>query len=128
MYGWTITKTPLFVSGWINNMAARANSRFWLADFKKIFSETTGSNLTKLYWNDVWLVFHKNTSFCSGRINNMAARANSRFWLADFKKNLLLWNFWVELYQTLQEWCMGSPSQKYLFSFWLNKHGSQGQF
>ena len=39
--------------------------------------------------NDVWMVLHKTTSFSFGWINNMASRANSRFWLADFKKSPL---------------------------------------
>ena len=33
------------------------------------------------------MVLHKNTTFRCGWINNMAASANSRFWLADFQKS-----------------------------------------
>ena len=42
-------KVHYLSSGWTIKMAARANSLFWLVDFQKIFSETTGPNITKHY-------------------------------------------------------------------------------
>ena len=56
---------------------------------------------------------HKNITFSSDRKNKMAARGDYFFWLAIFKDLLL--NYWAKCDQTLREWCMGVPSQKYNF-------------
>ena len=44
-------------------------------------------------------------------------------------KNLLLWNYWTEFNQTLQEWSMDGPAQNFLILFRLNKqNGRQSRF
>ena len=72
----------------INKMAAK-----WIILIGRIsnifFSETTWPNLTKLYRNDVWMILDKNTTFRSGWKKKMAAKANSRSYLADFQNSSL---------------------------------------
>ena len=83
--GWSSTKVLILFR--LNKQNGR-QSRFFIliGRFSKIFvSETTGQNLTKLCKNDLWMVLHKYTSFCSGWTNKMAARADSLFWLAEFQ-------------------------------------------
>ena len=79
-------------------------SRFFIliGRFSKIFFyKTAGPNSTKLCKNDYWMVLHKNSSFYSGWINKMAARADSLFWLAEFQ-NIFLWNYWAQFNQTIR--------------------------
>ena len=45
----------------------------------------------------------------------MAAMDNSQFWLAEFFKNLLLWNHLAKLNQTIQEASMRGPLLNFLF-------------
>ena len=92
-----------------NKMAAKGIILIgWFSNI--FFSETTGPNLTKLYKNDICMVLHKKTSFCSGWTNKMAARANSLFWLADFQKSSPLKRIKPNFARIIYEWsCTNFP-------------------
>ena len=75
-----------YFSFWLNNQDGRqVLFSILIGQFSIIVcSETTVSNITQ---HNVWMVLNNNTTFHSGWTNNMATRANSLFWLADFQKS-----------------------------------------
>jgi hypothetical protein len=70
-------KVSSFRSVWPTNMAAKSNSCFWLANVKKIFSETAWPNGAKLYRKHLCKVLYKVSSFRSVWPTHMAAKSNS---------------------------------------------------
>ena len=60
------------------NMAAKGNSCFWLANVKKIFSETAWPNGAKLDRKHLCKILYKTSSFGSIRPTNMTAVTKNR--------------------------------------------------
>ena len=76
----------------------------------KIFSsETTGPIATKLLWNDPWMAPFQKCVRWSQLPTKMAAKLKIEKVGMKFKKNLLLWNYWANLNQTLLKWSLGGP-------------------
>ena len=75
-------------------------------------SETTEPISTKLCWNDPWVAPFQNCVRWSWLPTKMATKLKieKRGW--NLKKNLLLWNYWANLNQTLLKWSLGGPLSK----------------
>ena len=80
---------------------------------KKIFSsETTGPIATKLLWNDPWMAPFQNCVRWSQLPTKLAAKLKIEKGGLKLKKNLLLWNYWANLNQTLLKWSLDGPFSK----------------
>ena len=75
-------------------------------------SETTGPIATKLWWNGPWVARLKNYVWWSQLPTKMAAKLKIEKRGMKFLKNLLLWNYWANLNQTLLKWSLGGPLPK----------------
>ena len=113
----------------------------WEIHIKIFSSETTVPNATKLWWNDPWMAPFQNCVRWSQLPTKMAAKLKIEknlivhccfsvsLWNFSFsryipimqirkkggwnlKKNLLLWNYWANLNQTLLKWSSGGPLPK----------------
>ena len=85
-YLWNLLyKDSWFRPDSLTNMVATGNSFFWLVHFLRKSSETARPNKPKQPYirKNIWKVPYKNCSFCSDPLANMAAIANSCFWLVD---------------------------------------------
>ena len=77
-------------------------------------SETSGPIATKLWWNGPWGAPLENCVRWSRFPTKMFAKLKIEKGGMKFKKNLLLWNYWVNLNQTLLKWSLGGPLPKLL--------------
>ena len=84
----------------------------WEIHIKIFSSETTGPIATKLLWNDPWTALFQNCVRWSRLSTKMAAKLKIEKGGMKFKKNLLLWNYWANLNQTLLKWSLGGPLSK----------------
>jgi hypothetical protein len=91
----------------------------FLEEHIKIFSsETTGPIATKLWWNDPWMAPFQKCVRWSQLPTKMATKLKIEKRGMKFEKNLLLWNYWVDLNQTLLKWSLGGPLPK--LDFYVN--------
>ena len=75
-------------------------------------SETTGPIATKLLWNDPWKAPFQNCVRWSRLPTKMDAKLKIEKRGMKLKQNLLLWNYWANLNQTLLKWSLGGPLSK----------------
>ena len=75
-------------------------------------SETTGPIATKLWWNGPWMTPFQICVRWSRIPTKMAAKLKIEKRGMKLKKNLLLWNYWANLNQTLLKWSLGGPLTK----------------
>jgi hypothetical protein len=75
-------------------------------------SETTGPIATKLWWNGPWVAPLKNCVRWSQLPTKMATKLNIEKRGMIFLKNLLWWDYWANLNQTLLKWSLGGPLPK----------------
>ena len=80
-------------------------------------SETTGPIAAKLWWNGPWVAPLKNCVRWSRLPTKMAAKLKIEKRGMIFLKNLLLWNYWANLNQTLLKWSLGGPLPKFCPAF-----------
>ena len=80
-------------------------------------SETTGPIATKLWWNSPWIAPFQNCGGWSGLPTKMATKLKIEKRGDGIKKNLLLWNYWANLNQTLLKWSLGGPLPKLCLAF-----------
>ena len=94
-------------------------------NFKKIFSsETTEPISTKLCWNDSWMAPFQICIRWSRLPTKMAAKLKIGKKGVWNLKNLLLWNYWANLNQTLLRWSLGGPLPKLFPAFQTSdQHG-----
>ena len=70
-------------------------------------SETPGPIATKLWCNGPWVAPLDNCVRWFRLPTKMAAKLKIEKGRVKFKKNLLLWNYWPNLNQTLLKWSLG---------------------
>jgi hypothetical protein len=75
-------------------MATKGNSCFWLANVKKIFSETAWPNGAKLGRKHLCKILYKTSSFSSIRPTNMAAVTKNCTFLVTTQKPLIISEIW----------------------------------
>ena len=75
-------------------------------------SETTGPIATKLLWNGPLVAPLKNCVRWSQLPTKMTTKLKIEKRGMIFLKNLLLWNYWANLNQTLLKWSLGGPLPK----------------
>ena len=74
-------------------------------------SETAGPIATKLWWNSPWVAPLKHCVRWSQLPTKMATKLKIEKKGMIFL-NLLLWNYWANLNQTLLKWSLGGPLPK----------------
>jgi hypothetical protein len=72
----------------------------------------TGPIATKLWWNDPWMAPFQNCVRWSRLPTKIAAKLKIEKRGDEIFKNLLLWNYWANLNQTLLKWSLGGPLPK----------------
>ena len=82
-----LSKECTFCPDPLTNMADTGNSCFWLADLKKIFSETAWPNEPKFGRKHPWKVLYKCCSFCPDRLTQAILVSA---WLISKKSSPLL--------------------------------------
>jgi hypothetical protein len=84
----------------------------WEIHIQIFSSETTGPIATKLWWNGPWVAPFQICVRWSRLLTKMATKLKIEKRGDEIKKNLLLWNYWANLNQTLLKWSLGCPLPK----------------
>jgi hypothetical protein len=83
-------------------------------------SETTGPIASKLWWNGPWVASFQNCVRWSRLPTKMATKLKIEKRGMKFKKNLLLWNYWANLNQTLLKWSLSGSLPKLCPAFQIS--------
>jgi hypothetical protein len=75
---------------------------------KNLLLRNHWANCNQLLWNDPWMAPFQNCVQWSWLATKMAAKLKIEKRAMD-KQNLLLWNYWANVNETLLKWSLGGP-------------------